>query len=188
VNIPEFVEDFLNQMTSTLLVEEVWLFGSQANGKGNADSDWDLLAIGDTEVLEHLRACQSFQEIAKRNRIHLFISPDRDQFFDPWSDKHGSFRDWNWVEGPEAVAFYDHNKDPFDSLSGNPLKNCKELDAIIHPRWRAYCIWPLEKRCLGAIASDETPPPLNQLGSSTILEQLAPEDVDPEYWGLYGWR
>lgn len=88
-------------------IENIWLFGSRANGTANDESDWDLLVFGRGDVLDRIR---NNSTLHVQNVDCLVVLPNGD-FENAWGSnpKTGSLEEWCWKEfGTEAT--YQQNK------------------------------------------------------------------------------
>lgn len=70
----------------------VWLFGSQASGRAQADSDTDLLVFGPPGLKAAMRTAHSRQAASTAWGV-----VNGDDLKDPWQAKGGSLSRWNWV-------------------------------------------------------------------------------------------
>lgn len=92
----------------------VWLIGSRANGTARKNSDWDLLVMGDAELLERL------SRTAPTPNVDLLVLFDGESFASPWDSgsskvrKSGSLSDWAWRQTSESEAIYSGTKWPND--------------------------------------------------------------------------
>ena len=81
IEIPELLNDYINKLTSEFNIEEIWLFGSRANNTARGDSDWDIWAFANSEVLSALKGRADY----KSKDIDLMIVYDKNNWEQPWT-------------------------------------------------------------------------------------------------------
>jgi hypothetical protein len=85
---------------------ELWLIGSRANARWRPQSDWDILAFGNSDLLNEFRLRDPI------DGLDLLIVHNGDDFEGPWlrpSDgvtKSGSLIGWEWRRTGDDVATY----------------------------------------------------------------------------------
>lgn len=101
-------------------IQEVWLFGSRANGSATPCSDWDYMVFANEATLAKLRGDSRFH----CSGIDLMVVTDGNQFVSPLTEyarsKSGSLSDkdggWHWARLSPTKAMYRATK---DSLKNN---------------------------------------------------------------------
>ena len=85
---------------------EVWLIGSRANPTSTQPNDWDVIALGDHQLLDEFRARPQIDD------FDLLIVYNGDDFEGPWlrlvdgAKKTGSLSEWEWQRLNEDEATY----------------------------------------------------------------------------------
>jgi predicted nucleotidyltransferase len=93
--IREFILDLVKNYEA---VEEIWLFGSRAQGKQSAN-DWDLLLVtlDQGETLRCMERALLFKKRAENLRIHLFVNGDDEdilnKYYCPWERQDSKVKD-----------------------------------------------------------------------------------------------
>lgn len=89
---------------------EVWLIGSRANPSILPPNDWDILAFGNSDLLN------DFQRRPPVKDLDLLIVVDGDKFEGPWlresdgATKAGQLSAWKWTRLNEGNATYKGTK------------------------------------------------------------------------------
>ena len=81
IEIPKFLNDYIEKLTSEFDIEEIWLFGSRANNTATENSDWDMWAFANPEVLTALKGRTDY----KSKEIDLMIVYDDNNWEQPWT-------------------------------------------------------------------------------------------------------
>lgn len=108
----------------------VWLIGSQASGRAQADSDTDLLVFGPPGLIHAMRAT-----LSPPSGIDCMVVVNGDDFEDPWQAKGGSLCRWSWVLKSATEARYEGTKFIVDEPGGT-------LGESVTRQERAIRIWP----------------------------------------------
>jgi predicted nucleotidyltransferase len=140
MDMVEDIKDYILKLTKKYpAIKSIWLFGSRANNSSLANSDWDLLAFGDENTLNMLKADKSFcDEI-----IDLFIVYNGNDAENPFPDiKNGnkasktlSLSNLQWKQEGSDKAKYRHVK----YKSENEWFKNDEIEVKILD---AHKIWP----------------------------------------------
>jgi len=105
---------------------EVWMFGSQANGRAHLASDTDLIAIGPRGLRERLAGADGWPS------FDIFVNvAGNGTFRSPWRRKAGSFRKWQCTQLSDTEAIY---MGSHPSRNGNP----NESDSCCQRAIRLY--------------------------------------------------
>jgi len=99
LDVPRDLAEFLDRFVRNFpQVQEIWLFGSRADGTSSEASDWDLLVLsGDSLTAEAVAAANHF----RRDDYALFIARGN-EFRCPWprskdgAIESGNFQNWKW--------------------------------------------------------------------------------------------
>ena len=96
-------------------IKEVWLIGSRANNETRANSDWDYLVFGDTELLAEIRN----GPFANQPNIDLLVVYDSDRFKASSMErpKSGSLSGWEWKKLSPTKAQYRATKLKTDEVN-----------------------------------------------------------------------
>ncbi len=74
------IDYYINRMTKKYpVINSIWLLGSRANGNPQGNSDWDILAFGNENILKSLESDVSFCQ----EKIDLFIVYEDKNFKQP---------------------------------------------------------------------------------------------------------
>ena len=101
-------------------VEEIWLFGSRAEGVASISSDWDLVAFSNDRLTPTKVARATH---LRDDRFELFVAHG-DAFIRPWRRKkdrailEGSFARWQWRVTGDGKATYDASAEKPNRTSG----------------------------------------------------------------------
>jgi predicted nucleotidyltransferase len=116
-------------------VREVWLLGSRANATARADSDWDLLVLGDKEALRRLREARFLHT----PEVDCFVATN-EEFVNAWGEKvkSGSMPGWEWVRLGDLEAEYTEKK----------WVSAEDGAGVVSRRRKAVQIWPTDGRVL----------------------------------------
>jgi predicted nucleotidyltransferase len=107
-DIPEHITAYVRELAARHQgIREIWLFGSHANNTATESSDWDLLVIGDQDILESLS-----KDYREPDYVDLLVVYDGNKFKGPkdiynnGAVKHGSMIAWEWHQvGPEEAEY-----------------------------------------------------------------------------------
>lgn len=105
----ENIDDYLGSLAAACGgVESIWLIGSRANGTARTNSDWDLIAFGNSTVL----ACLKAHTELHRFDIDFLVVTNGDDFQNAWGDrnKSGSLSRWEWRQLSDTRAEYTESK------------------------------------------------------------------------------
>jgi len=81
MNIDQTTHNMANRLKTGLRAERVWLFGSQARGNADVDSDIDLLAIiPNSSVSRYRRAVAARRELSDFNVAMDIVVMTRDEW------------------------------------------------------------------------------------------------------------
>jgi hypothetical protein len=83
------------------LIQSMWLFGSRANGRHRADSDWDYLLFADARLFSALGQAIRFHVA----NIDLFFVATPTQAMKPWNDADGYNKILNLADVPGGFAW-----------------------------------------------------------------------------------
>ena len=79
------IKPYLNKITDKYSnIEEIWLFGSRANGDHNQESDWDLFVFANDRVLDSLKDDIELKNESEKNNIDLLVVSDDENYKAPW--------------------------------------------------------------------------------------------------------
>lgn len=103
--------------------------GSYANNRNNSNSDVDLLIFGSEAFLSALEP-----QVSKPHKIDCLVVFNDVDFRDPWQDKRGSLKEWQWRLESERVSKY----------KGTSFTEGNDEDGayIVERTEHAILIWP----------------------------------------------
>lgn len=103
-------------------IQEVWLFGSRANGRWLPNSDWDLLAVGGPLLREELANHIEFQV----PNVDLFIQDETGEIRAPWPGSTKTLSEAKWEKRSATRANYLSSKPKYgpngDELFSSELR------------------------------------------------------------------
>lgn len=112
-------------------VKSAYLIGSQASGKANSTSDWDILLFGSESAL---RQIQQMWPRCPHPGLDLLVVYDGENFRSPWLEegrtrpKGGSLSGWEWREqADQGIATYKQVKE----VKGSPRLDITDGRAML---------------------------------------------------------
>jgi predicted nucleotidyltransferase len=134
------ITDYIERLTSVHPgIKSIWLFGSRANNsyRSRSDSDWDLLVFADQNTFNELKRDKTFH----RDKIDLLVVFNENEFEMPWPDekgaKHGSLKNWKWIEISNTEATY-------KSVKYRKEDEWFKENMLISETLKSIKIWPSE--------------------------------------------
>jgi hypothetical protein len=113
-------QQYINELVRAYpSIQEVWLFGSRANGTERPDSDWDYMVFGDDDRVSN-DLCQNRRRFKRPGIDMLFVGTDPDIAASPWPEDDGYWKTLglgnraggiNWQRVSATKAQYIENKD-----------------------------------------------------------------------------
>jgi hypothetical protein len=96
-------QQYINELVRAYpSIQEVWLFGSRANGTDHPGSDWDYLVFGDDcSLLNTL--CQDVHR--KRAGIDLLFAGTPDLASCPWTEPNGYRKTLGLGDAPNGIGW-----------------------------------------------------------------------------------
>lgn len=122
VNLPNDISDWLQELVAEAQQStEIWLFGSRADGRFRADSDWDFLIKGSSTLLPRLREARTRLQ---RDDVDLLALEDGEPTaVGPWNSNKRFSLDAAWHQLSTDYVEYDGTK-------GSDVRRCRAVRVL----------------------------------------------------------